>query len=100
MKLYTTDNSEDAIFLRYKELIKTDNPVFQFIEKKVYKFIDDSNPANELHEKFFSDDAIYSIKYSVIACIDYILFEVMPEYKLKVIDLNDSRIDYAAILQD
>jgi len=99
MKIYNINTETEAGLRAYKSHCKTDSHLFIAIEKEFDKFIKDSNPASEYQDKYFSEDAIYSKKYAIRAAIDHI-FEVMDEYNLPFIFLNDNRLDLAAIFQD
>lgn len=99
MKIYNINTETESGLRAYKAHCKTDSHLFRAIEKEFDKFIKDSNPASEYEDKYFSEDAIYSKKYAIIAAIDQI-FEVMDEYKIPFIFLNDNRLDLAAAFQD
>jgi len=95
MRIFNIDQETDAGYMAYKAMTKTDSSVFQAIEKEFDKWIDGRPDYNEM---YFSDEAVYTKKGAIIQAIDQAL-EVMEEYKLKWIDLNDSRLDLWAAFE-
>lgn len=93
IKNLNTDNpAEEEKYLKHLNL---DSPLFLEIEKRLNDFIENSNPASELKDKFFSSDAIYNFKDCIIEEIEGI-FNTMNEENLDQINLNDPRIDLFA----
>jgi len=95
MRIFNIDQETDAGYMAYKAMTKTDSPVFQAIEKEFDRWIEGRR---DYEKMYFSDEAIYTKKGAIIQAIDQTL-EVMEEYKLKWIDLNDSRLDLWAAFE-
>jgi len=99
MKVKNIDTETDEGLLKYHSLMQPDSPLFQELEKRFNDHLENSNPASELKDKYFSEDAIYTAKGAIQGAIEMI-FEVMQEEDLKEININSELLDYEAIWQD
>lgn len=99
MKIRNINREEESGRIRYNAQIQTNSTLFEAIEEEFDKWIDQSNPAMEYAEKYFSDEAIYSKKRAIISAIDHI-YEVMDEEDVNFIYLNDCRIDLSSVFAD
>jgi hypothetical protein len=91
MKIPRIDTETEAGYQKYKEITRVSSPVFQAVEKELHNFLD--WPGNrELSEMYEGEEAIYSYKGAVIQAIDQAQ-EVMEEYNLSSIEVNDPRLD-------
>lgn len=90
MKIYNSNISE---------AMKTSSPVFKAVENEFNNWMDNSNPAMEYADMYFSEDAIYDKKGAIQSAIEQI-FEVMEENNLPFIYLNDSRLDLDCAFAD
>jgi len=99
MKIFNINRETEPGLKRYQELMNTDSWLFLAVEKEFYTWIDNSNPANEYFDMYFSDDAIYTKKGAIRGAIEQI-FEVMDEYKLPFIFLTDPRLDLSCAFAD
>lgn len=95
MRIFNVDQESEAGYQAYKAMTKTDSPVFQAIEKELDKWIDGRT---DYEEMYFGDEAVYTKKGAIIQAIDQAI-EVMEEYKLKWIALNDNRLDLWAAFE-
>jgi hypothetical protein len=59
----------------YSEVSRVDHPIFQAVENEFNNWIDNSNPALEYHEQYFSDEAIYSKKQAIQGAISEMIDE-------------------------
>ncbi len=100
MKIYNINTESDAGYIRYKALKSSSSEVFKHIEQVFYKWLKDSNPANEYEAKYFdSEESVYNLRGAIHGAIEHI-FEVMNEYNLPFIFTNDSRLDFDACFGD
>jgi hypothetical protein len=75
------------------DLASVSSPVFQYVEKKFWDWIDSSNPASEYREMYFGDDAIYTKKGAIVGAIEAALELAVEENK--PVSLHD--FDYDAV---
>lgn len=95
MKIYLHDTSTNEGLVKYYDDLRSDSPVFKAIEDEFNDFIDNSNPASELHDMYFSEDAIYDKRGAIEGAYELIR-ETMVDLGIKSIDHDDHRIDYCA----
>ena len=75
-----------AVKVMYSDVIehhlKTDAWLFKVVEQCFNNWIDGCNPASEMEEKYFSDEAIYDKKGAIIGAIE-LMFEEMKEANVR-----------------
>ena len=91
-KIYNIDRESDAGLATYLAHKRTDSLLFKAIEAEFDKWIENYKGGMEYSEMYFSEDAIYSKKGAIHEAIEMI-FEIMDEYELGFIMLDDQRID-------
>lgn len=96
MKIYNYNTEKESGLMKYREMISVDSPVFQAVEKELDAYLDGNPYIAQMYE---GEEAIYTKRGAVISAIDQII-EVMDEYDLPFIYLNDKRIDLTAAWQD
>lgn len=64
--------------------VSSSAPIFLAVESVFSKWLKDSNPANEYHEMYFGEDAIYTVRGAIIGGIGNII-EYMTENNLTYI---------------
>lgn len=72
---------------------KMGSPLFLHLDSKFDKFIEEWGQNNDLEEKYYSDEAIYTKKGAIIQAIEHI-FEVMDEEKLSHISTDSPLLDF------
>jgi len=71
MKVYPTASLEN--------LNSSGHPVFKFIEKKFFDWIEATPPGAEYQEKYFGEEAIYSLRGAVEQAIEAVIEEAKEE---------------------
>lgn len=79
-----TDNMQEAF--------KLDSPIFKLCERLFWEFIETSNPADELEDKYFSDDAIYTKKGAIRGAIE--LIEEIAQEENKTTFITQQLLSY------
>jgi hypothetical protein len=74
-------------------ILSTSHPIFLFVEKQFWTWLENSNPAMEYKEMYFSEDAIYTKHGAIQEAIESALDEAIEESK--PVDL--ASFDYDAI---
>ena len=90
MKIFNSNKSE---------AMKVSSPIFKAVENEFHNWLENSNPAMEYADMYFSEDAIYDKKSAIQSGVEQI-FDVMEENNLPFIFLNDSRIDLDCAFAD
>lgn len=98
-KVFNINTATEAGLRAYRAHFHTSSPLFKAVEKEFNEWMDNSNPASEYHDMYFSEDAIYDKKGAIHGAIEQI-FEVMNEENLPFIFLNDKRLDLTCAFAD
>ena len=99
MKVFNIDRNTEQGLKNYLALFQSSHPLFKAVEKEFNDWLDNSNPASEYSEMYFSEDAIYDKAGAIRGGIEQI-FEVMDEENLPFIYLNDKRLDLTCAFAD
>lgn len=83
MFVISLNNSQMKVYPNSDVFVITNinHPIFKFIEKKFYEWIESSNPAHEYHEQYFGEDAVADKKGAIQGAIESALEEANETQK-------------------